>query len=148
MKSANTLWMWDDDIPNNDIDENMYVNWQDYSVWYKGQQIGYMKSDASCIEPFYEKVYDNLKSSKEKEKFKEVAPTAEFTPPTSSLLDTESEVEAMLKSVEDYCRVEVLSDCRFGEIDRRKRRMKDKIKYWLSILWIISETIVDILYFW
>ena len=48
--------------------------------------------------------------------------------------------------------MEVFSDCRFGErvrnIDRRKRRMKDKIKYWLSILWIISETIIDILYFW
>ena len=58
----------------------------------------------------------------------------------------------MLKSVKDYCGAEVLSDCRFGErvreIDRRKRKMKDKIKYWLSILWIISETIVDILYFW
>ena len=25
MKSANILWMWDDDIPNNDIDENMYT---------------------------------------------------------------------------------------------------------------------------
>lgn len=25
MKSANTLWMWDDDLPNNDIDENMYT---------------------------------------------------------------------------------------------------------------------------
>ena len=52
-----------------------------------------MKSDASCIEPFYEKVYDNLKSSKKKERVKEVAPAAEFTPPTSSLLDTESDVE-------------------------------------------------------
>ena len=131
MKSANTLWMWDDDISNNDIDEYMYVNRQDYSVWYKGQQIGYMKSDKSCINPFYDKVYNNLKSSKKKEKVKEVAPTAEFTPSTSSLLD---DVEATLKSVKDYCGVEVLSDCRFGEIDRRKRRMKDKIKYLLSIL--------------
>lgn len=84
--------MWDDDIPNNDIDENMYVNRQDYSVWYKGQQIGYMKSDASCIDPFYDKVYNNLKSSKEKEKFKEVAPAAESTP-ASFLLDTESDVK-------------------------------------------------------
>ena len=25
MKSANTVLMWDDDIPNNDIDENMYT---------------------------------------------------------------------------------------------------------------------------
>ena len=110
-----------------------------------------MNRNKSCIEPFYDEIYDNLKLSKEKvkkENFKEVASAAEFTPPTSSLLDTESEVEAMLKSVEDYCGVEVHSDCRFGEIDRRKRRMKDKIKYWLSILWIISETIVDILYFW
>ena len=117
-------------------------------VWYKGQQIGYMKSDKSCIDPFYDKVYNNLKSSKKKEKVKEVAPTAEFTPPTSSLLDEGNDVEATLKSVKDYCGVEVLSDCRFGEIDRRKRRMKDKIKHLLSILWIISETIVDILYFW
>ena len=92
MKSANILWMWDDDIPNNDIDENMYVNRHDYSVWYKGQQIGYMKRDKSCIEPFYEKVYDNLKSSKKKEKFEEVAPAAESIL-TSSLLDTDSEVE-------------------------------------------------------
>ena len=66
MKSANTLWMWNDDIPNNNIDEYMYVNRQDYSVWYNGQQIGYMKSDKSCIEPFYYKVYNNLKSSKKK----------------------------------------------------------------------------------
>ena len=94
MKSAHTLWMWDDDIPNNDIDENMYVNRHDYSVWYKGYQIGYMKRDKSCIDPFYEKIYDNLKSSKEKEKFKEVASAAESTPtPASFLLDTESDVE-------------------------------------------------------
>ena len=102
-----------------------------------------MKSDKSS---FYDEIYDNLKSSKEKvkkENFKEVASAAESIP-ASSLLDSESDVE----SVKDYCGVEVLSDCRFGEIDRRKRRMKDKIKYWLNILWIISETIVDILYFW
>ena len=84
--------MWDDNIPNDDIDEYMYVNRQDYSVWYKGQQIGYMKSDKSCIEPFYEKVYDNLKLSKEKEKFKEVALAAESIP-ASSLLDSESDVK-------------------------------------------------------
>ena len=51
-----------------------------------------MKRDKSCIEPFYEKVYDNLKSSKKKEKFKEVVPAAESIL-TSSLLDTESDVE-------------------------------------------------------
>ena len=67
----------------------------DYSVWYKDQQIGYMKSYKSCIDHFYEEIYDNLKSSKEevkKEKFEEVAPAAESIP-ASSLLDTESEVE-------------------------------------------------------
>ena len=95
-------------------------------------------SDKSCIDLFYDEIYDNLKSSKEgvkKEKFREVALAAESIP-TSSLLDY---VEATLKSVKDYCGVEVLSDCRFGErvreIDRRKRRMKDKIKHLLSILW-------------
>ena len=51
-----------------------------------------MKRDKSCIEPFYEKVYDNLKSSKKKEKSKEVAPAAESIL-TSSLLDTDSDVE-------------------------------------------------------
>lgn len=63
MKSANTVWMWDDEISS---DENMYVNRRDHSVWYKGYQIGYMKSDRSCIDPFYDKVYNNLKSSKGK----------------------------------------------------------------------------------
>lgn len=108
---GHTVLMWDDDIPNNDIDEDMYVNRHDYSVWYKGQQIGYMKRNKSCIDPFYEKVYDNLKSSKKKEKVKEVAPAAESIP-TSSLLDTESDVE----SVKDYCGVEVLSDEVFVEL--------------------------------
>ena len=95
MKSANTVWMWDDEISSDDKDENMYVNRRDYSVWYKGQQIGYMNSDKSCIDPFYDEIYDNLKSLKEKvkkENFKEVASAAESIP-TSSLLDTESDVK-------------------------------------------------------
>ena len=77
-----------------------------------------MKSYKSCIDHFYEEIYDNLKSSKEevkKEKFEEVAPPAESTP-TFFLLDTESEVEEMLKSVKDYCGVEVLSDEVFAEL--------------------------------
>ena len=53
------VWMRDDDIPDNDIDEDMYVKQQDYSVWYKGQWIGYMKKDKSCIDPFYDEIYDN-----------------------------------------------------------------------------------------
>lgn len=113
--------MCDDEKCKNSSTDDMY----DYSVWYKGWQIGYMKSDKSCIDPFYKEIYDNLKSSKEevkKEKFEEVAPAAESIPipiptptptPTSSLLD---DVESTLRSVNDYCGVEVLSDCRFGEI--------------------------------
>ena len=69
-----------------------------------------MKSDKRYIDPFYDEIYDNLKSSK-KENFKEVASAAESIP-TSSLLD---DVEVTLKSVKDYCGAEVLSDCRFGE---------------------------------
>ena len=114
------VWMWDDDIPDNDIDEDMYVNQQDYSVWYKGRRIGYMKKDKSCIDPFYDEIYDNLKSSKEKvkkENFKEVASAAESIP-TSSLLDTKSEVEEMLKSVKDYCGAEVLGDEVFADLAR------------------------------
>ena len=68
-------------------------------------------SDKNCIDPFYEEIYDNLKSSKEEvkqEKFEEVALAAESIL-TSSLLDTDSDVEATLKSVKDYCGVEVLS---------------------------------------
>ena len=92
MKSANTVWMTGDKRYKNSSDNDMYVISQDYSVWYKGQQIGYMKSDKNS---FYDEIYDNLKSSKEKvkkENFKEVASAAESIP-TSSLLDTESEVE-------------------------------------------------------
>lgn len=119
------LWMWDDDIPDDDFDEDMYVNRHDYSVWYKGRQVGYMKSDKSCVEPFYERAYENLKNlkpftppkkkvKKEKEKVKEVAPAAEPIP-TSSLLD---EVEVTIKSVKDYCGVAVLDDEVFADLAR------------------------------
>jgi hypothetical protein len=80
-----------------------------------------MKSDRSCIEPFNERVYKDLKNLKtpekkvKKEKVKEAAPAAE-TIPTSSLLDAESEVEIMLKSVKDYCGVPVLGDKVFADL--------------------------------
>lgn len=116
------LWMCGDDIPDDNMDEDMYVNSYDYSVWYKGRQIGYMKSDKSRIEPFYEKAYNNLKfytlPIKEKEKVKETTPAAESTP-TSSLLDAGSEVEAMLESVKDYCGVAVLGDEVFADLARK-----------------------------
>lgn len=124
---GHTLWMWDSDIPDDDMDEDMYVNRHDYSVWYKGRQVGYMKSDKSCIEPFYERVYKDLKNlkpftppkKKVKKETKKVAPAAE---PTStlvpSLLDAGSEVEAMLKSVKDYCGVAVLGDEVFADLAR------------------------------
>ena len=117
------LWMWDDDIPDDDMDEDMYVNRHDYSVWYKGRQLGYMKSDKSCIEPFNERVYKDLKNLKSftppkkkvKKEVKKAAPAAEPIP-TSSLLDAGSEVEAMLKSVKDYCGVAVLGDEVFADL--------------------------------
>ena len=120
---GHTLWMWGNDIPDDDTDEDMYVNRHDYSVWYKGWQVGYMKSDKSCIEPFYEGVYDNLKNLKtftppKKEVKKEkVAPAAELTS-IPSLLDAGSEVETMLKSVKDYCGAEVLNDEVFADLAR------------------------------
>jgi hypothetical protein len=125
---GHTLWMWDEDIPDDDMDEDMYVNRHDYSVWYKGRQLGYMKSDRSCVEPFNERVYNDLKNlktftppkkkvEKEKEVIKEVAPAAEPIP-VPSLLDAGSEVEAMLKSVKGYCGVAVLGDEVFADLAR------------------------------
>ena len=122
---GHSLWMWDGSIPDDDTDEDMYVNRHDYSVWYKGRQVGYMKSDKSCIEPFNERVYKDLKNlksftsskkkvKKEKEK---VAPAAEPIP-IPSLLDAESEVEAMLKSVKDFCGAKVLSCEVFADLAR------------------------------
>lgn len=118
---GHTLWMWDDNIPDNNMDDNMYVNRHDYSVWYKGRQLGYMKSDKSCVEPFNDRLYKDLKNLKPftpfKKEVKETTPAAESIPiPTSSLLDAESEVEAMLKSVKDYCGVEVLNDKVFADL--------------------------------
>ena len=117
--------MWDKDIPDDDTDEDMYVNRHDYSVWYKGRQVGYMKSDKSCVEPFNERVYKDLKNLKtftvpKKERVKEeVAPAAEHIPtPVPSLLDAESEVEAMLKSVKDFCGAKVLSSEVFADLAR------------------------------
>lgn len=111
------LWMRGNDIPDDDTDEDMYVNRHDYSVWYKGRQVGYMKSDKSCIEPFNERVYNNLKPFKKKVKkeVKKDTPAAEPIP-TSSLLDAESEVETMLKSVKDYCGAKVLGDEVFADL--------------------------------
>ena len=123
---GHSLWMWDEDIPDDDMDEDMYVNRHDYSVWYKGRQLGYMKSDRSCVEPFNDRLYNDLKNlkpftppkkkvKKEKKIVKEVTPAAEPIP-TSSLLDAGSEVEAMLKSVKGYCGVAVLGDEVFADL--------------------------------
>ena len=122
---GHTLWMWDSDIPDDDMDEDMYVNRHDYSVWYKGRQVGYMTHDKSRIDPFNERVYKDLKALKltmpepaarvrENKKVKE-APAAELIP-TSSLLDAGNEVEEMLKSVKVYCGAKVLGDEVFAEL--------------------------------
>ena len=121
---GHTLWMWDDDIPDDDMDEDMYVNRHDYSVWYKGRQVGYMTPDKSRIDPFNERVYKDLKNlksftspKKKVKKEKKVTPAAEpISTSTSSLLDAENEVEKMLKSVKGYCGTKVLSDEVFVEL--------------------------------
>ena len=123
---GHTLWMWDSDIPDDDMDEDMYVNRHDYSVWYKGRQVGYMKSDRSCVEPFNDRLYKDLKNlkpftppkkkvKKEKKIVKKTTPAAEPTP-VPSLLDAGNEVEIMLKSVKDYCEVAVLGDEVFADL--------------------------------
>lgn len=116
---GHTLWMTNDKSYKNSSTENMYVNSHDYSVWYKGRQVGYMTHDKSRIEPFYERVYKDLKVvmpepvARVRENKK--APAAELIP-TSSLLDAENEVEAMLKSVKGYCGAKVLGDEVFVEL--------------------------------
>ena len=121
---GHTLWMWDDNIPDNNMDDNMYVNRHDYSVWYKGRHVGYMKSDKSCVEPFNDRLYKDLKNlkpftpfKKKVEEEKEAIPAAELIP-VPSLLDAGNEVEAMLQSVKDYCGVAVLGDEVFADLAR------------------------------
>ena len=110
---GHTLWMTNDKSYKNSSTEDMYVNSHDYSVWYKGRQVGYMTHDKSRIDPFNERVYKDLKKvmpapvARVREN-KEV-PAAKLIP-TSSLLDAENEVEAMLKSVKGYCGAKVLGD--------------------------------------
>lgn len=122
---GHTLWMTNDKTYKNSSTDDMYVNSHDYSVWYKGRQVGYMTHDKSRIDPFNERVYKDLKALKltmpepaarvrENKKVKE-APAAELIP-TSSLLDAENEVEEMLKSVKDYCGAKVLDDEVFAEL--------------------------------
>ena len=116
---GHTLWMTNDKSYKNKSTNDMYVNSHDYSVWYKGRQVGYMTHDKSRIDPFNERVYKDLKAvmpepvARVRENKK--APTAEPIP-VSSLLDAENEVEAMLKSVKSYCGAKVLGDEVFVEL--------------------------------
>ena len=102
---GHTLWMTNDKTYKNSSTDDMYVNSHDYSVWYKGRQVGYMTHDKSRIDPFNERVYKDLKALKPtmpepiaRVRENKKAPAAELIP-TSSLLDAENEVEEMLKSV-------------------------------------------------
>ena len=118
-RGRHTLWMTDDNSYKNSSTDDMYVNSHDYSVWYKGRQVGYMTHDKTRINPFNERVYKDLKRvmpdpvARVREN-KEV-PAAKLIP-TSSLLDAENEVEAMLKSVNGYCGATVLGDEVFAEL--------------------------------
>jgi hypothetical protein len=61
---GHTLWMTNDKTYKNSSTDDMYVNSHDYSVWYKGRQVGYMTHDKSRIDPFNERVYKDLKALK------------------------------------------------------------------------------------
>ena len=113
---GHTLWMTNDKSYKNSSTENMYVNSHDYSVWYKGRQVGYMTHDKTRIDPFNERLYKDLKRVMP-EPVARVRENKEVPAiPTSSLLDAENEVEAMLKSVKGYCGAKVLGDEVFAEL--------------------------------
>lgn len=113
---GHTLWMTNDKSYKNSSTENMYVNSHDYSVWYKGRQVGYMTHDKTRIDPFNERLYKDLKRVMP-EPVARVRENKEVSAiPTSSLLDAENEVEAMLKSVKGYCGAKVLGDEVFAEL--------------------------------
>lgn len=121
---GHTLWMTNDKTYKNSSSDDMYVNSHDYSVWYKGRQVGYMTHDKSRIDPFNERVYKDLKALKlsmpepvARVRENKKAPAAKLIP-TSSLLDAENEVEEMLKSVKVYCGAKVLGDEVFAELEK------------------------------
>lgn len=101
---GHTLWMWDSDIPDDDMDEDMYVNRHDYSVWYKGRQLGYMKSDRSCVEPFNERVYNDLKNLKP------------FTPPKKKVKPVEKKKKVAPKRVEEAIPADDLVSLTLGSV--------------------------------
>lgn len=128
---GHTLWMWDSDIPDNDMDEDMYVNRHDYSVWYKGRQVGYMKSDKSCIEPFYDRVYDNLKNLKP------------FTPPKKKVKKEEKKKKVAPKRVEETIpaddlvsltlgSVQTFGDEVFAELRNNLEQMMKGVEEWIQ----------------
>lgn len=125
------LWMWDDDIPDDDMDEDMYVNRHDYSVWYKGRQVGYMKNDRSCIEPFYDRVYENLKNLKP------------FTPPKKKEKPVEKEKKVAPKRVEETIpaddlvsltlgSVQTFGDEVFAELQNSLEQMMKGVEEWIQ----------------
>jgi hypothetical protein len=131
---GHTLWMWGKDIPDDDMDEDMYVNRHDYSVWYKGRQLGYMKSDRSCVEPFNDRLYNDLKNLKT------------FTPPKKKVEKEEKPVEKKKKvapkKVEEAIpaddlisltlgSVQTFGDEVFAELKNSLDKMMEGMKEWI-----------------
>lgn len=126
------LWMWDDDIPDDDMNEDMYVNRHDYSVWYKGRQIGYMKNDRSCIEPFYDRVYENLKNLKpftppKKKVEKEEKPVKKVAPQkVEEAIPADDLVSLTLGSVQTF------GDEVFAELKNNLEQMMKGVEEWIQ----------------
>lgn len=132
---GHTLWMWGKDIPDDDMDEDMYVNRHDYSVWYKGRQLGYMKSDRSCVEPFNDRLYNDLKNLKT------------FTPPKKEVKREEKPVEKKKKvapkKIEEAIpaddlgsltlgSVQTFGDEVFAELKNSLDKMMEGMKEWIQ----------------
>ena len=126
------LWMWDSDIPDDDTDEDMYVNRHDYSVWYKGRQLGYMKSDRSCVEPFNERVYKDLKNLKpftppKKKVKKEEKPVEKVAPKKAEeAIPTDDLVSLTLGSVQTF------GDEVFAELRNNLEQMMKGVEEWIQ----------------
>jgi hypothetical protein len=131
---GHTVWMWGKDIPDDDMDEDMYVNRHDYSVWYKGRQLGYMKSDRSCVEPFNDRLYNDLKNLKT------------FTPPKKEVKKEEKPVEKKKKAVPKKAEeaipaddlvsitlgsVQTFGDEVFAELKNSLDKMMEGMKEWI-----------------
>ena len=129
--SRGTKVYWVDNPEDCELYDDIVIDRRTYIAFYKGYVIGSLAHGAGSFQTFDEDKFYKLKKGIYKEKVEpveeklkkkkeaKVAMAAEPTPtPTSSLLDAGNEVEAMLKSVKDYCGVAVLGDEVFADLAR------------------------------